>query len=319
MTDNRVTHEDQKLFHKIECEIKENCSQYTEAGKWLEQFYDEGKFWQKKKEILNALNDICKDHKECDCEFCEEAEWLKWTIDNKRFTSKDEFTEIMDMCQKDQEELFKDEVPPIYRLLEAKSKLISEYISNCGMLSEKSAKCVCLINWLLTSPELRNDTSVEITKFQRYEVEDFEGIIYSRMGLLFSTQQNVEQWIEIIKTAQQRLGLTKQNRTTSTYLLKKQKDSNMIKIFISHSSEDIQLAEGIIDLLKNALRLSSKDIRCTSVDGYRLPGGAKTEEQLRNEVCSCETLIGLISPNATDSLYVLFELGARWGSNKHLL
>lgn len=94
---------------------------------------------------------------------------------------------------------------------------------------------------------------------------------------------------------------------------------NMIRLFISHSSQDKELAGKLADLLRIALRLSAQEIRCTSIDEYRLPGGAKTSEQLRHEVCEANAFIGLISTAATDSLYVVFELGARWGSDKHLL
>lgn len=99
----------------------------------------------------------------------------------------------------------------------------------------------------------------------------------------------------------------------------KHEHCNMIKVLISHSSKDKQLAEAIINLLIKGLSLSPREIRCTSIDGYRLPCGVKTDEQLRREVCSCEVLLGVISLYALDSLYVLFELGARWGAGGHLL
>lgn len=98
-----------------------------------------------------------------------------------------------------------------------------------------------------------------------------------------------------------------------------QETQNMIKLFISHSSKDQELVEKLIELLKNALCLSSSEIRCTSIDGYRLPGGANTNELLKSEVRDTKAFIGLISFAAIDSMYVLFELGARWGSDKHLL
>lgn len=92
----------------------------------------------------------------------------------------------------------------------------------------------------------------------------------------------------------------------------------MIKLFISHSSKDQELVEKLIQLVEKALRLPSSEIRCTSIDGYRLPGGANTNEQIKREVHDTEAFIGLISFASIDSMYVLFELGARWGSNKHL-
>src|ERR687896_226632 len=92
-----------------------------------------------------------------------------------------------------------------------------------------------------------------------------------------------------------------------------------MRLFISHSSHDRDLAEAVIDLLRNAMPLASQDIRCTSVDGYRLPAGANTSEQLRFEVSNAEAFIGIISLASLQSAYVIFELGARWGIGKHLV
>jgi hypothetical protein len=92
----------------------------------------------------------------------------------------------------------------------------------------------------------------------------------------------------------------------------------MIKIFISHSSRDADLAEAIVNLLRNALNILPEDIRCTSVDGYRLPAGVGIDEQLRNEVSESEIFVALLSKASLQSSYVMFELGARWGIKKHL-
>ena len=51
-----------------------------------------------------------------------------------------------------------------------------------------------------------------------------------------------------------------------------------LDIFISHSGQDQQIASVLIDLLRAATNIPPTRIRCTSVDGYRLPGGASTDE-----------------------------------------
>lgn len=95
-------------------------------------------------------------------------------------------------------------------------------------------------------------------------------------------------------------------------------ESNL-KLFISHSSKDLVLVEALLKLLRASLNLSAREIRCTSVDGYRLPAGANTNEQLKEEVYSSQTFIGVISNKSIKSMYVVFELGARWGANKPLI
>ena len=89
-------------------------------------------------------------------------------------------------------------------------------------------------------------------------------------------------------------------------------------LFISHSSKDFPLATAVVDLFRSALGVEASQIRCSSVDGHRLPVGVNTESQLREEVNTAKVVVGLITPNSLSSHYVMFELGARWGAGSFL-
>jgi hypothetical protein len=75
----------------------------------------------------------------------------------------------------------------------------------------------------------------------------------------------------------------------------------------------------VVKLLRSALSLPPEAIRATSVDGSRLAGGVDTDEEIRVEVREAEAMVGIISMASLDSLYVVFELGARWGAGLNLI
>ncbi|HKO57310.1 MAG TPA: toll/interleukin-1 receptor domain-containing protein [Thermoanaerobaculia bacterium] len=85
------------------------------------------------------------------------------------------------------------------------------------------------------------------------------------------------------------------------------------RIFISHRSDDLQLAQALVDLLVFSMRLEPEVVRCTSVPGHDLRGGERTDDRIRKEIADAEIFLALVTPGSLRSHFVLFELGARWG------
>lgn len=94
---------------------------------------------------------------------------------------------------------------------------------------------------------------------------------------------------------------------------------HIMEVFISHSSADFEIAKRLVTLIRSALNLSADRIRCTSVDGFRLPVGAPISEVLRQEIHETKAMIVILTPHSIKSSYVLFELGARWGAKRPML
>ncbi|MDD5139535.1 MAG: toll/interleukin-1 receptor domain-containing protein [Verrucomicrobiales bacterium] len=92
-----------------------------------------------------------------------------------------------------------------------------------------------------------------------------------------------------------------------------------LDLFISHSSKDKQSAKALVEFLCVALAIPHDRVRCTSVDGYKLSAGVKTEAILRKEIQDACCFIGLITPASLKSQFALFEWGARWGSDEHFV
>jgi hypothetical protein len=90
-------------------------------------------------------------------------------------------------------------------------------------------------------------------------------------------------------------------------------------IFISHSNRDKEIAKCLIGLVRSSLNLPSERIRCTSVEGFLLPSGISIEHRLRKEIHESKNFIALITPNSIQSTWVLFEIGARWATEKPMM
>jgi len=95
-------------------------------------------------------------------------------------------------------------------------------------------------------------------------------------------------------------------------------DEVLFQVFVSHSSIDRDLATSLVELIRAALNISARDVRCSSADGYRLPVGVHVDDALKTELLGAVAFVCLLTPASVRSSYVLFELGARWGANRRI-
>lgn len=90
-------------------------------------------------------------------------------------------------------------------------------------------------------------------------------------------------------------------------------------LFISHSSSDAKIVEALVNFFEKSFKGENKpDIRCTSVEGYKLSLGDTPKTKLPSEINS-SLVICLLTPRSLQSPWVLFELGAAWGLSSRVV
>jgi hypothetical protein len=149
-------------------------------------------------------------------------------------------------------------------------------------------------------------------RFISFNANDSEGELNQKANGTLSSI------VAVLQSAVEQLGWEAEEEGPTTPTKRVNETKASLPVFISHSSKDRALAEALTDLLKSALGLLSTQIRCSSVDGHRLPVGVNTEGKLREEVNAARVVIGLVTPSSLASSFVMFELGARWGANLFL-
>lgn len=157
-----------------------------------------------------------------------------------------------------------------------------------------------------TSPAKR----FEIRKHKE-EAESHIHIISEAIGIL---KKKIIESEEEIKTYKEHT-----NETGDWAEKMNSRKANSIKIFISHSEADVQLAELIVNLILSSIHLDDDQIRCTSVPGHQLPFGHNISQLLKDDIRLSPIIIALITETSLASSWVMFELGASWALNKTVI
>jgi hypothetical protein len=143
------------------------------------------------------------------------------------------------------------------------------------------------------------------------------GILYIQPNWAESTDRQMSEALALL--ADVRTESLQEESRDGTRSPKDAASTTHVRVFVSHSSKDREAARALADLLRMALGLRNDEIRCTSVEGYKLPVGVASDTQLRQEVFECHVFLALLSKDSLASTYVMFELGARWASEKKLM
>ena len=113
--------------------------------------------------------------------------------------------------------------------------------------------------------------------------------------------------------------------SAKNYLEKKDKVTNggnrmekQVKIFISHSSDDVKYVRRIVEFLED-LNVPEDGIFCSSIPEYGIPGGEKIFDFLRGQFDTYDLhVIFVLSKNYCKSIASLNERGAAWvGRNEY--
>ena len=79
-------------------------------------------------------------------------------------------------------------------------------------------------------------------------------------------------------------------------------------VFISHAHEDSDLAESLLRLLKDALKLDADDITCTSDADYGLRRGAVLSDEIKQRLDSAKAVFLLATPASRGREWVQYEV-----------
>ncbi|CAL2082787.1 conserved hypothetical protein [Tenacibaculum dicentrarchi] len=88
-------------------------------------------------------------------------------------------------------------------------------------------------------------------------------------------------------------------------------DQSIKKVFISHSSQDTNVVEELIEILES-LGLNSTQIFCSSFEGYGIDYGENFLDRIKTELDTNVLVLFVLSKNFYESPICLCEMGATW-------
>ena len=135
-----IPEEDRRLFLDIGVDIKKHFAEYCDAGKWLDDYYDESRYWERRDSRLERLRGLEVEGKALTPSQEREKEGLERLIEGKHPPTLDP------------------------RLQDAWCALFKRYR---GLLGQEDAKAVLLIAWLATDVDA-DRADLNLTQFEKW-------------------------------------------------------------------------------------------------------------------------------------------------------
>jgi hypothetical protein len=88
-----------------------------------------------------------------------------------------------------------------------------------------------------------------------------------------------------------------------------------IKLFISHSANNVRLAQALLSVLKATFYFRDWEVRCSSLAGYEPTDEILTRGQLSQELHEAELIIFILSPFEEEAEWLRLELALGMASD----
>ena len=102
-------------------------------------------------------------------------------------------------------------------------------------------------------------------------------------------------------------------------ILKMKYIDNRKKVFISHSSKDVDILEKFVDqILGLGIGIKANDIFCSSIEGMDIKNGEDLRRHIQNNIRTADFSYLMISENYKQSEICLNEMGAVWAYDSNV-
>jgi hypothetical protein len=89
-------------------------------------------------------------------------------------------------------------------------------------------------------------------------------------------------------------------------------------VFLSHSSNDSELANSVVNLIRLGIGLDNSQIFCSSLTGYGVPTGVNFIDYIKIQIQEPTLIILLLTPSYLKSNFCLYEMGAAWAMTHNI-